>query len=297
MKLRKRSQPVVGSHSQDKNKESNEYIRVVDASMQFNDGQKVRESLGKGKPQKVSRDEGPSIKSTARLEEKVEDLEEAIRKHRKSTKGESNRQNSRDRHHPDQEGISENNVKEIKAVIYSKVKEDLIEPSRFSVEPAFKAGMEDYLKKSFEKPGDKTKTKSNGSYTKKNKTHFLDNSKDKIDHIKAPSRKNSASKPSRPGTTGERARHHEHTQHSPDHHTPDPYRSKEVGSKRQGHDRSQSVETRKKLVRQHKSRASINEDEVEENHRKQASFNGHYKGAGYAKVNQSGSGTFIKGHN
>lgn len=33
MKARKKSQPVVVSHSQDKNRESNEYIRVIDASV------------------------------------------------------------------------------------------------------------------------------------------------------------------------------------------------------------------------------------------------------------------------
>lgn len=84
--------------------------------------------------------------------------------------------------------------------------------------------MEEYLKKSFEKQsGDKAKGKSGiTGTTKKNKTHVLDNSKDRIEAVKAPSRKNSASKPMRPSTTAERARHHEHTQHSPEqhHHTP-----------------------------------------------------------------------------
>lgn len=56
------------------------------------------------------------------------------------------------------------------------------------------------------------------------------------------------------------------------------------------------MEARKKLNRQHKSRASINDEESEENHRKQVSISGHYKGPGYLRVNQSGSGTFIKGH-
>ena len=80
--------------------------------------------------------------------------------------------------------------------------------------------MEEYLKKSFEKQSEHKSKPKTGS-AKKNKTHVLDNSKDRIESLKAPSRKNSASKAMRPSTTAERARHHEHTQHSPDqHHTP-----------------------------------------------------------------------------
>ena len=63
------------------------------------------------------------MKSTARLEDKVPDLEEGLRRPRKSAKGESNRQNSRDKQTPDQEGGSsvDTNIKDIKAIINLKV--------------------------------------------------------------------------------------------------------------------------------------------------------------------------------
>ena len=76
------------------------------------------------------------------------------------------------------------------------------------------------------------------------------------------------------------------------------YKVKETHGKKINNDRSQSVDLKKKILRQHKSRGSIQDDEADERHRKQVSFSGHSKVTVSSKVNQSGSGSgiFTKGH-
>jgi len=182
----------------------------------------------------------------------------------------------------------------------------MIEPSKFSYEAAFKMGMEDFLRKSFDKMESKDKKGKNSSTLKKSKLQ-ANESKERSENLRIFSHKNSLGKATRPNTALEKA-YNEFAQHSVDHHfsvrdfllktksLKDIYKVKEGPSKKIGHDRSQSVDPKKKSIKQQKSKGSIHEDDFDDHHhRKQSSFI-HYKG-GLSKVNESRSGIFSKGHN
>ncbi len=98
------------------------------------------------------------------------------------------------------------------------MKEDIIEPSKFSCEAGYKLGMEDFLRKSFERTSDsKKKTKSEGS-NKKSKSQAIESLREKTDtNSRIFSHKNSIAKASRPGTSMDKS-HLDHAQNSVDHH-------------------------------------------------------------------------------
>jgi len=97
------------------------------------------------------------------------------------------------------------------------LKEDIIEPSKFSCEAGYKLGMEDFLRKSFERSSDsKKKTKSEGS-NKKSKSQAIESLREKTDNLRIFSHKNSIAKASRPGTSMDKS-HLDHVQYSVDHH-------------------------------------------------------------------------------
>jgi len=229
-------------------------------------------------------------KTSARGEEEVDD---GHKRQRKSSKGESNRYSHSREKHSDSEGYGLENSKEMKALLNAKMKEDMIEPSKFSYDAALKAGMEEYLRKSLDKSDIKPKkSKKDTSPLKKTKAQVIESLKDKSEHSRFFAHKNSISKASRPGTVGDRTGHHEHVQHSAEHFSESFKQPRDTSSnsaKKAAHDRSQSVDPKKKLLRQHKSKGSIIEDDTDDTHKKQSSFSGHSRGTGTSKVNQSSS--------
>ena len=97
------------------------------------------------------------------------------------------------------------------------MKEDIIEPSKFSCEAGYKLGMEDFLRKSFERSDSKKKTKSEGS-NKKSKSQAIESLREKTDNMRIFSHKNSIAKASRPGTSSIDKSHLDQVQHSIDRH-------------------------------------------------------------------------------
>ena len=90
----------------------------------------------------------------------------------------------------------------------------MIEPSKFSCEAGYKIGMEDFLRKSFEKGDSKIKKKSP---SKKSKSQAIDSLREKSDNHRIFSHKNSIVKGTRPGTSMDKS-HSEFAQNSIDHH-------------------------------------------------------------------------------
>lgn len=99
------------------------------------------------------------------------------------------------------------------------MKEDMIEPSKFSYDAQLKAGMEEYLRKSLDRSDIKPKkhNKTDTSATKKTKAQVIESLKEKADNLRVFGHKNSISKNSRPGTVGDRTGHHDQVQHSAEH--------------------------------------------------------------------------------
>jgi len=298
MKKRKNSQPVLGLHGResrsnekDRSKESTEPIRIIDASLQLNDKQRKVKDLPLKKVYKEGNSkEGFSGKSSARLDRYEDD--ERSKPMRRSTKGDSGRPSSKEKrqeydHHNDE-------MRGLKSLLQAKIKEDMIEPSKFSYEAAFKMGMEEFLKKSIDKMDDKHKKGKHNTTLKKTKAQTIGNLKEKADNLRIFSHKNSLGKATRPNTAAEKS--HEYAQRSVEHNFSDIYKIRDGSAKKAGHDRSQSVDPKKKSIKQQRSKRSIHEDDLDDHHRKQSSFI-HYKASGLNKVNESRSGIFSKGHN
>ena len=74
-------------------------------------------------------------------------------------------------------------------------------------------GVEEYLKKSFEKSESRVKKTKNDTSIKKNKAQFMENLREKAENLRIFSHKNSISKGSRPSTNNEKVVHHEKATH------------------------------------------------------------------------------------
>jgi len=293
IKGRKSSQPVIGLHhndlksnEKDKNRESSDYIRVVDSSVHFGDHDSKNRSIRKSHKERDSH-----VLKSARNDGRSSDTEGSNKKMRKSAKTEMNKHHSKERY--TEQGSHSDDLKEIKAILNAKLKEDMIEPSKFSCEGGYKLGMEDFLRKSFEKSDSKTKKKSEGS-NKKSKSQAIDSLREKSDNMRIFSHKNSIAKASRPGTSVDKS-HSDFAQNSIDNHLTDVYKVKE-GSAKKSHDRSLSVDPKKKLLKKHKSRESIRDEDSIELHKKQASFSMTSKVTGPSKIGANVSGILSRGN-
>jgi len=68
------------------------------------------------------------------------------------------------------------------------------------------------------------------------------------------------------------------------------------GSAKKSHDRSLSVDPKKKLLKKHKSRESIRDEDSIELHKKQASFSMTSKVTGPSKIGANVSGILSRGN-